>query len=49
MLDLDLNKVNLQWIDWLNNKGIKITYIRQNTDSKLCGKDLYYKSPISNL
>ncbi|NFS12578.1 transposase [Clostridium botulinum] len=48
MLDLDLNKVNFQWIDWLNNKGIKIT-IRQNTDSKLCGKDLYYKSPISNL
>lgn len=45
--ELDLEKVNIQWMDWLNNLNITIT-TKHVTDSKIYGKDIYYKSPIAN-
>ena len=41
--ELDLEKSNIQWIDWLNTKGIK-TLRTQNT----VGKEYKVKSPIAN-
>lgn len=45
--ELNLEKVNIQWIDWLDNLNITITTKHIN-DSKIYGKDIYYKSPIAN-
>lgn len=41
--ELELEKVNIQWIDWLNTKGIK-TFRTQN----IIGKDYKNKTPITN-
>lgn len=41
--ELDLEKTNIQWIDWLNTKGIK-TFKIQN----IVGKEYKNKSPIAN-
>lgn len=40
-------KVNIQWIDWLEDKNIKIIF-RNNYTSKLCDKECYNKTPIVN-
>lgn len=45
--ELDIEKANIQWIDWLNKLNINIT-IKYVSDSKIYGKDFYYKSPIAN-
>ena len=45
--ELDLEKVNIQWIDWLDNLNISTTK-KQIADSKIYEKDIYYKSPIAN-
>lgn len=45
--ELDLEKVNIQWIDWLNSKNIK-TIKKQNNCSKLIGKDVFSRTPIAN-
>lgn len=45
--ELDLEKANIQWVDWLDNLNIPIT-IKQVNDSKIYGKDLYYKTPAAN-
>lgn len=45
--DLDLEKANIQWIDWLNIKGIKTIQIYTQT-FKLLGKEFSAKTPISN-
>ena len=45
--ELNLEKVNIQGIDWLDNLNITITTKHIN-DSKIYGKDIYYKSPIAN-
>lgn len=44
--DLDLEKVNIQWIDWLNRKEIKTTRIH-NEWSKLSGKEILSKTSIA--
>lgn len=44
---LDLEKVNIQWIDWLNSKNIKTTQ-KKNTLSKLSGDEYFSKTPIVN-
>ena len=44
---LDLYKVNIQWIDWLNKKEIK-TITNHNQSSKLLGKEFLAKTPIAN-
>ena len=41
--ELDLEKANIQWIDWLNTKGLKI-FKTQN----IVGKDYETKTPIAN-
>lgn len=41
--ELDLEKVNIQWIDWLDSNNIK-TFVTQNT----LGKQYKNKSPIAN-
>lgn len=43
----DLEKANIQWIDWLNIKGIKTITIYNET-SKLLGKEALAKTPIAN-
>ena len=45
--ELNIEKVTIQWIDWLDNLNIATT-IKQVTDSKIYEKDVYYKSPIAN-
>lgn len=45
--ELDLEKANIKWIDWLDNLNITTT-IKQVADSKIYEKDIYYKSPIAN-
>ena len=45
--ELDLEKVNIQWIDLLDNLNISTTK-KQIADSKIYEKDIYYKSPIAN-
>ena len=47
LTDLDLEKANLQWIDWLNSKNIK-TITKYNNTSKLCGKDCFGKTAYAN-
>jgi integrase len=43
LLDLDLNKTNIQWIDWLNSRNIKTI-----TTTKLIEKEYQNKTAISN-
>lgn len=45
--ELNIEKVTIQWIDWLDNLNIATT-IKQVTCSKIYEKDIYYKSPIAN-
>lgn len=45
--ELDLEKANIQWVDWLDNLNIHIT-IKQVNCSKIYGKDFYYKTPVAN-
>ena len=45
--ELDLEKANIKWIDWLDNLNITTT-IKHVADSKIHEKDIYYKSPIAN-
>ncbi|HCQ6371261.1 TPA: tyrosine-type recombinase/integrase [Clostridioides difficile] len=45
--ELELEKTNIQWVDWLNSLNIAIT-TKHFIDSKLSGKDVYYKSHIAN-
>ena len=45
--ELDLEKVNIQWIDWLNSKNIKIIH-KHNRASKLVGKDVFIRTAIAN-
>ena len=45
--DLDSDKVNIQWIDWLNKKEIKTIQINNKT-SKLYGKKCLKKTTIAN-
>lgn len=45
--ELDIEKANIQWIDWLNSKNIK-TIQKYNPKSKLLGKDVFAKTPIAN-
>ena len=45
--ELDLEKSNIQWIDWLNNNNIK-TITRDNVDSKLRGKEILIKTSSAN-
>lgn len=44
--ELDLEKANIQWIDWLNSNNIT-TIARHNYDSKLIGKNVLAKTPIA--
>lgn len=44
---LNFERTYIEWIDWLNNKNIKITKI-DNTTSKLCGKNVISNTPIAN-
>ena len=44
--ELDLEKANIQWIDWLNIKGIT-TIKKDNKSSKLFGKDFFIKTAIA--
>lgn len=46
-LELELEKTNIQWIDWLSSLNIK-TLSNRNQYSKIHGEDIYYKSPIAN-
>lgn len=41
--ELDLEKTNIQWIDWLNSKNIKILK-RDNKGSKRVGTDLFIQT-----
>ncbi|WFD11744.1 tyrosine-type recombinase/integrase [Tepidibacter hydrothermalis] len=43
ILELDLEKANIQWIDWLNSKDIKIMR-KHNYHSKLIGKEYFVKT-----
>lgn len=45
--ELDLEKANIKWIDWLNSNHIN-TLRRNNMWSKLLGKDIINKTPIAN-
>lgn len=45
--ELDFKKANIQWIDWLNSKNIKVT-VKQYNYSKLRGKEYYTTSPAGN-
>ena len=47
MLELNFDKANIQWIDWLNNNGIKILE-KNNTNSKLYNKDCMKNTAIAN-
>ncbi|HHD2588488.1 TPA: tyrosine-type recombinase/integrase [Clostridium perfringens] len=44
--ELDLEKANIQWIDWLNSNNIT-TIARYNYGSKLRGKDVLGKTAIA--
>ena len=45
--ELDLEKANIQWIDWLKSKNIKI--VRRNiNESKLSGQEFFQKSKAAN-
>lgn len=46
ILDLDIDKANLEWVDWLNNKGIQTSRIR---DEKSIGKEYTYKTSLAYL
>lgn len=48
LLYINLEKANIQWIDWLNDKNIALKR-RDSKTSKLIGKDCYCKTPIVNL
>ncbi|MGL5086609.1 MAG: tyrosine-type recombinase/integrase, partial [Clostridium sp.] len=41
--ELDLEKTNIQWIDWLNGNSIP-TVQKSNTPSKIRGKDIFRKT-----
>ncbi|HBG5277819.1 TPA: tyrosine-type recombinase/integrase [Clostridioides difficile] len=45
--ELDLEKSNIQWIDWLSANNIK-TMQRHNTWSKLSGKEYFSTTAIAN-
>ena len=45
--ELDLEKVKIQWIDWLNSKNIK-TILKDNKQSKLLGKDIFIRTATAN-
>lgn len=45
MLDLDVKKSNFEWIDWLENKGVKTT---GTTYIKNVGREYSCKTPIAN-
>lgn len=47
IIDLDIEKSNFQWIDWLSNNGIK-TIQKNNRDSKLSGKECFMTTPSAN-
>lgn len=47
ILDLNLDKANLQWIDWINNIGLN-TKVKTYEYSKIVGKDIYIKNSLSN-
>lgn len=46
LLELDLEKANIQWIDWLNNNGLKTTQIDKQL-SKLSDEEYFKKAPIA--
>lgn len=45
--ELDLEKVKLQWIDWLNSKGKKIV-VKGTYASKLRGRDIFNKTNVAS-
>ena len=45
--ELDLEKTNIQWIDWLENNNIK-TLFKNNSNFKLTGKEYIFKTPSAN-
>lgn len=45
--ELDLEKANIQWIDWLNKKNIK-TITKHNTWSKISENEYFAKTAIAN-
>ncbi|MGL4913598.1 MAG: hypothetical protein ACRC3Y_14335, partial [Romboutsia sp.] len=45
--ELDLDKINIQWIDWLENNNIK-TITKQNITFKISGKKYVVKTPSAN-
>lgn len=45
--ELDLEKANIKWIDWLDSNNIK-TIVNANCRSKLSGKDMFAKTPSAN-
>ena len=46
ILDLDIEKASLEWVDWLNNKGIQTLRIR---DEKILGKEYTHKTSLAYL
>lgn len=47
IIDLDIEKSNFQWIDWLSNNGIK-TIQKDNRWSKLSGEEYFSSTPSAN-
>jgi integrase len=45
--ELDLEKANIQWIDWLNSNNIKIMR-KDSYNSKIMGKDVFSKTDSAN-
>ena len=45
--ELDLEKANIKWIDWLDENNINTTE-RYNYMSKLSGKDVIAKTPSAH-
>lgn len=45
--ELDLEKANIKWIDWLNSNGIE-TITKYGTWSKISNNEYFAKTPIAN-